>query len=168
MLNWTRPAKKIFCRTIKKIWAWKVGWIKHQKKSFSQYLRISFKCVWPNVFSPECVKNMSLQSWMVITPKSLTTTTTVIWHFLTKIPILICFFFWLKSSSYNIIWPKNLIFWISVSFFLPPPSGPEFWPIWHPCPHPMGHHPHPPAPQPSYMFLLPDESTKCAYSSKTG
>ena len=53
-------------------------------------------------------------------------------------------------------------------FLQPPPSGPQFWPIWPPCPHPMGHPPHPPTPLPSYMFLLPNESKKCAYSLKTG
>ena len=53
-------------------------------------------------------------------------------------------------------------------FLRPPPSGPEFWPIWPPCPHPMGHPPHPPTQLPPYMFLLPNESKKCAYSSKTG
>ena len=41
----------------------------------------------PKIFSPNRVKDMSFQSWMVKTPKSPTTTTTVIWHFSTKIPI---------------------------------------------------------------------------------
>ena len=46
----------------------------------------------PKIFSPNSVKDMSFQSWMVKTPKSPTTTTTVIWHFSTKIPIHFWFF----------------------------------------------------------------------------
>ena len=54
----------------------------------------SFKCDRPKILSPNGVKDISLQSWMVKTPKSSTTTTAVIWYFLTKIPIYFWFFGW--------------------------------------------------------------------------
>ena len=62
--------------------------------SFWKSFFCSFKWDWPKILSPNGVKDISLQSWIVKTPKSSTTTTAVIWHFSTKIPIYFCFFGW--------------------------------------------------------------------------
>ena len=93
----------------------KVGLVKHPKKndfhctlrdhcraiieekwtkfvSFWKIFLCSFKWDWPKIVSPDGVKDISLWSWMVKTPKSSTTTTAVIWHFSTKIPIYFWFF----------------------------------------------------------------------------
>ena len=60
--------------------------------SFWKIFLCSFKWDWPKILSPNGVKDISLLSWMVKTPKSSTTTTAVIWHFSNKIPIYFCFF----------------------------------------------------------------------------
>ena len=64
-------------------------------KKFMRFWKI-FLCFFewdrPKIFSPNRLKNMSFESWMVKTPKSPTNTTTVIWHFSTKILIWIWFF----------------------------------------------------------------------------
>ena len=53
---------------------------------------------------------------MVDTLKSIKITRAVIWHFWPMIPIYI-WFFWVKSSSSNIFWPKKSTFWIFVIFY---------------------------------------------------
>ena len=47
-------------------------------------------------------------------------------------------------------------------FLRPPPSGGDFWPIWPPCPHPMGHPTQPPTRPPTFMFFVSNESKKDA------
>ena len=68
-------------------------------------------------------------------------------------------FFWLKSSSCNIIWPKKLIFWIFVIFYdhlHQDLNFAHFAPLGDP---PCGTPTPPPTPLPTYVFFVSNEST---------
>ena len=67
--------------------------------------------------------------------------------------------FWLKSSSYNIIWPKKLIFWIFIIFYHQlhrDLNFAYFAPLGDP---PWGTPTPPPTPLPTYVFLVSNEPT---------
>ena len=67
--------------------------------------------------------------------------------------------FWLKSSSYNIIWPKKLIFWIFIIFYHQlhrDLNFAHFAPLGDPR---WGTPTPPPTPLPTYVFLLTNEPT---------
>ena len=60
--------------------------------SFWKIFSCSFEWDQRKIFSPNRVKDMSLQSYEGKTRKSTTTTTAVIWHFLSMIPIYFWFY----------------------------------------------------------------------------
>ena len=67
--------------------------------------------------------------------------------------------FWLKSSSYNIIWPKKLIFWIFIIFYHQlhrDLNFAHFAPLGDPR---WGTPTPPPTPLPTYVFLVSNEPT---------
>ena len=75
-----------------------------------------FEWVRPKMFSKRYfVKDMSFQSWMVKTLKSPTTTTTVIWHFSTKIPIHFWFFGYYHWVATQLDKKNEISFLISIS-----------------------------------------------------
>ena len=63
--------------------------------------------------------------------------------------------FWLKSSSYNIIWPKKLIFWIFVIFYDHLHQGVIFGQFGHLAPTPWVTPPNHPLDHLPLCFLCP-------------
>ena len=84
--------KVIFCCTLQDYWGAIFKWKWTKFTSFWKFFECSFEWDLPKIFSPNRLRDISLQSWMVDTLKSIKTTRAVIWHFWPMIPIYIWFF----------------------------------------------------------------------------